>query len=95
MYEYNLGIIWQALYVCAQGASYPMLSSWRKSHFRGPRLGEQKKRIVCRGLCVEQCVKTGLLRVKTWSFVKSTKYDGSMIRYEEIKDLNICMNQFN
>jgi len=33
----------QPLYVCAQGASYPKLNSWRKSDFHSQRLGEHKK----------------------------------------------------
>jgi len=48
-------------YVCVLGASYPMLSSWRKSHFGSLRLGERKKHRVGRVRWVKQGVKTALI----------------------------------
>jgi len=57
MYENNLVLFWQPLYVCSQGASYPQLSSWQKSHFHSLRLGEHRKHEVYKGPCVEQGVK--------------------------------------
>ena len=46
-----------AVYECSKGASYPKLSSWRKSHFHSLRLGEHKKHKAYKGPCVEQGVK--------------------------------------
>jgi len=43
LYENNLVLIRQSLYVCALGASYPTLSSWRKIFSHNLRLGERKK----------------------------------------------------